>query len=215
MDLIEFVQYHTMRGECTCGKCVDVKNEAPMPALFGAHTVDMEFFKVAFLNAPAKDEFLRLMKDHKGVHNEVDCLDGKEHNYLELGGWIGDQGLAMQFMALGVHLGVFSLLGPSTVFSFLPKEMRQQLAGQGFVAIQAYAGRVMTAEEQAKADADEESESLGESISTICSTAAQDFEWDDEKMVHVLIDFCDNLVREGKITAQDFHDHVMTESEDG
>ena len=211
MDLIQFVTYHTVRGECTCGKCIDVKNVAPTPVLFGAHTVNMEFFKVAFLNAPAKDEFVRLTKEHMKIASfEVNPLDGQEHSYMELGGWIGDQGLAMLYMALGVHLGVFNLLTPSVVIPGISEEGANQMAAQGFVIVQAYAGYVRSDAEQAKHEAEKKAASLGESISTICSTAAQDFNWDHEKMVHVLIDFLDDLVRSGKITADEFHEHVMT-----
>ena len=210
MDLIQFVTYHTTRGECTCGKCFDVKDVAPIPALFGAHTIDMEFFKVAILNAPARDEFVQLIKKHMAIASfEVNPLDCEEHNYQELGGWIGDQGLAMLFMALGTHLGVFNLLTPNIVMPNLDKGTRQMLAGQGFITVKAWAGRVRSAEEQAKHEAGEKEKSLGESISTIASTAAADFKWNDEKVVGVMIDFLDELVSSGKVTAAEFHDYVM------
>ena len=34
---------------------------------------------------------------------------------MELGAWIGDQGLAMLYMALGTALGIFKLLTPKNV----------------------------------------------------------------------------------------------------
>lgn len=101
-----------------------------------AEGINMEFFKVAIVGDPTKDEYLRLIAEHGGEHCRCDLTDGKEHSYLEVGGWIGDQGLAMQCMALGVHLGVFKLLTPSTMLPFLDENTKQMLAGQGMVCVQ-------------------------------------------------------------------------------
>jgi len=84
---------------------------------------------------PDKATFLRLTQEHEGVFNQIDFKDGKEHSYIEIGGWIGDQTLALQFMALGVHLGVFQLMTPSIVMPQLPKELREKMAGQGFITV--------------------------------------------------------------------------------
>lgn len=132
-QLIDYVLSHTERGECKCGKCVDVGNK-PDPA---GHTVDMIFFKVALKNNPNKEEFERLTKDNVGGEfTNVDVFDGQEHNYIELGAWIGDQGLAFQFMAMGTLLGVFDLLTPVTVMG-LPSSspITQHLAGSGLVVV--------------------------------------------------------------------------------
>lgn len=98
--------------------------------------INMEFFKVAVTGDPTKDEFLKLVAEHKGEYGDCDLLDGKEHSYLEVGGWIGDQGIAMQCMALGVHLGIFKLLTPSTVMPFLDEDTKRLMAGQGLVCVQ-------------------------------------------------------------------------------
>lgn len=133
MNLIDYVQSHTQQGQCTCGKCSPDAN-APM-FKEGDHTINMEFFKVGIVGAPAKDEYLKLMAEHKGEYGDCDPVDGKEHGYMELGGWIGDQGLAMRCMALGVHLGVFKLLTPSTVMPFLPPDLKMQMAESGMVCV--------------------------------------------------------------------------------
>jgi hypothetical protein len=66
-----------------------------------------------------------------------DPLDGEEHNYLELGGWIGDQGLALQYMGLGVLLGVFKLLSPRTMLGdLITEEMGREMVGTGMLSIQ-------------------------------------------------------------------------------
>jgi hypothetical protein len=134
MDILaNYVISHTERGECKCGACIDVGNK-PDPQ---RHTVDMVFFKVARVNGADADEFKRLTTEHHGHYGEVDPFDGKEHNYMELGGWIGDQGLAMQYMALGVLLGKFKLLSPAMLGMEGPAAL--QLAGMGLLSIQAEA----------------------------------------------------------------------------
>ena len=134
MTLNEYIQTHTERGECKCGKCCDV-GQKPDPS---GHTADMIFFKVAIVGNPTVEEFAKLTKGHHGEFCECNPLDGKEHNYLELGGWIGDQGRALQYMALGVLLGKFKLLTPRTMFGgLIDEKMVQQMAGAGMVAVQA------------------------------------------------------------------------------
>jgi hypothetical protein len=129
--LTDYILAHTERGDCKCGKCFDTTG-APDP---NGHTVDMVFFKVAVKDSPSKEEFVRLSQDHHGEWGEVDPLDGKEHNYLELGGWIGDQGVAMMYMALGVSLGVFQLLSPAMLD--LTGEMALHMAEAGLLSVQA------------------------------------------------------------------------------
>ncbi len=131
MNLVDYVLAHTERGDCKCGKCCDTTGR-PDPQ---GHTVDMVFFKVAVKDSPTKEEFVRLTREHKGSLGDVDTLDGKEHNYMELGGWIGDQGIAMMYMALGVALGAFDLLSPAILG--ITGEQAREMAGIGYLAIQA------------------------------------------------------------------------------
>jgi len=135
--LAGYVKTHTDRGECRCGKCSDHEIfDYPVKPDPVGHTVDMIFFPVSAINNPTAEEFINLTKSHKGEFGEVNPLDGKEHNYMELGGWLGDQGLALMYMALGSLLGVFSLLTPKTVLPpGLPEELIMNMAGSGFVSI--------------------------------------------------------------------------------
>lgn len=123
--------HHTERGECKCGKCIDVGSKADPQG----HTVDMVFFKVVKRGEPTPEEFMRLSAAHRGDFTSVDPFDGKEHSYLELGAWIGDQGLAMQYMALGCLLGVFTLLSPMTVLE-VEGPLAMQMAQAGYLSIQ-------------------------------------------------------------------------------
>lgn len=66
----------------------------------------VEFFIVSCPTQITKDQFVTALLKHEGEFNQCNPLDGKEHSYIELGGWIGDQGLALRMMALGFHLKV-------------------------------------------------------------------------------------------------------------
>lgn len=115
-----YVMDHTERGECRCGQCID-RGDAPDPT---GHSVDLIFFPVSARNEPDADTFRRLTREHKGEFTDVDPFDGQGHGYIALGAWIGDQGLAMQYMGLGALLGVFELIVPPAK---LPHEIRLRL----------------------------------------------------------------------------------------
>lgn len=112
MQLVDYVMRHAKRGACLCGRCVDA---GPEPEKRQPHGINVGFFQVARVHAegeaaPTKEEFLRLTSQHRGEFVEaVDPNDGKVHDYIELGAWIGDQGLAMMYMGLGALLGAFDL----------------------------------------------------------------------------------------------------------
>jgi len=130
MKLVEYVQEHAVRGECTCGHCVDAP-ENPEHHQPAGDTVDLTFFRVAAKDAD-KDVFLNLVKEEFPKY-----LDGEEHNYLEVGGDLGDQGVALMMIGLGHLLKVWSVLCPETLMPFLPSELKQQMAGMGMVSLQA------------------------------------------------------------------------------
>lgn len=132
INLTLYVANHTDRGECKCGKCFDTGSK-PDPQ---GHTVDMVFFLVSKLGAPTLEEFKKQTSAWKGVYVDYDPFDGQEHNYIDLGAWIGDQALALQYMALGTLLGGFELLTPKTVLG-LEGRPAMQMAMMGMVSIQA------------------------------------------------------------------------------
>ena len=129
-NLGEYVSAFTQRCECQCGRCCD-GGARPDPE----HAVDLVFFKVAIVGEPALAEFESIARSHDGVFCECDPFDGKEHGYLELGGWLGDQGLALLFMGLGALLGRFTLLTPRTVMPGLPEDIVLRMAGAGLVTV--------------------------------------------------------------------------------
>ncbi len=133
-ELIDYVTSNVTRGECRCGKCFDDSGSPELHQPSG-HTSDLVFFKVASTGSADKEKLKELIKAHKGEYNEVDPFDGKEHSYIELGGWVGDQGIALMLMGLGEILGIWKLMTPKTVFKNFPEDMQMQMAGNGYVTI--------------------------------------------------------------------------------
>lgn len=152
-QMAKYVQQYTERGECRCGSCADVgtrpdpvgqpvaspPEERVSDILSGNnHTADVIFFKVAILPGATAEEFKKLTKAETGAFQSVNVLDGEEHSYLELGAWIGDQGMALRYMALGSLLGVFDLLTPKSVLGkHIDDQMAMMMAQQGMVTVAA------------------------------------------------------------------------------
>jgi len=129
IKLSEYVKAFATKGACTCGKCLDAfaSPEQQQPI---RHTVDVHFFKVAAKDGAKAEDFKHLVQQ-----DFPHWLDGKEHNYLECGADIGDQGLALMAFGLGHLLGVWELLSPDILMPFLPEDIRKQMAGMGMIAI--------------------------------------------------------------------------------
>lgn len=66
----------------------------------------------------------------------------KGPSYVQLGGWIGDQGLAMAFMALGAHLGLWEIITPKFL-GVTDEEEIQRMMGLGFIMIAPKAGTAL------------------------------------------------------------------------
>jgi len=127
MNVAEYVSQHTERGSCQCGLCFDAPDEPTKPA---GHTISVEFFDVSQQGAD-RDEYLDLVRQ-EFPH----WLDGAEHSYLETGADIGDQGLAMQAMALGQLLDAWKLMTPSKMLgAAIDKKIAMTMAGNGYITI--------------------------------------------------------------------------------
>jgi hypothetical protein len=136
-ELIEYVTNQTERGACQCGRCIDAP-ENPEDKQPEGHTADMIFFEVSAKPTASAEKLKELVQGNvQGSHCDVDLFDGKEHSYLEIGGWIGDQGLAMMLMGLGSLLGLWKLLTPKTMLpKGIPDTLVQEMAGRGLIVIQ-------------------------------------------------------------------------------
>jgi hypothetical protein len=97
---------------------------------------DVFFFEVVRSSDATGARLRTLIDAHTGVSNEVDVFDGQEHGYLELGGWLGDQGAALALIGLGSQLSLWKLLTPKTVLgTSVPFEIEESLAGQGLISL--------------------------------------------------------------------------------
>jgi hypothetical protein len=99
---------------------------------------DVIFFGVKKGPKASLDGLKTAMAGHKGEFADIDPFDGKEHSYIEVGAWIGDQAAALTLIGLGATLGAWKLLTPRTVLGHdCPEDLAQKMAGMGMVALQA------------------------------------------------------------------------------
>ncbi len=139
MNLAEYIQTYAERGPCTCGRCADAVANPESKQPQALHTADVVFFKVTPKPGIDTQELAKKIAEHDGEFCNCNPLDGKEHGYIELGGWIGDQGLALTLMGLGECLGLWKLLTPRTVLGKdIPEALVQKMVGAGFITIQAH-----------------------------------------------------------------------------
>lgn len=97
---------------------------------------DVHYFKVQKNDSATPEDFINVVEAHKGEFNDCDPLDGQEHNYIELGAWAGDQGLALTMMGLGAELGVWKLYTPKGLLGdVVPQAQLDQMAGMGMVSV--------------------------------------------------------------------------------
>lgn len=137
-ELVGYVHKYVERGECTCGRCVDSVDKPGEKQPVG-HTADMVFFRVKAKEGADAETLRKLVKESGGgEYYCVDMFDGKEHGYMEVGGWMGDQGTALMLMGLGSLLGLWKLMTPVTVLKLDSDDPTcKQLAGMGMVTVKA------------------------------------------------------------------------------
>jgi hypothetical protein len=102
----------------------------------GQGPVDMVFFKAWIVGEITPSELMLMINSQKGYHAPLDLFDGVEHSYLEIGAWIGDQGLALKLMALGTHVGLWVLRTPLTELKGIDLDLALQMAGVGLITVQ-------------------------------------------------------------------------------
>lgn len=129
MKLREYVYENAIRGTCQCGRCIDAPDN-PEKIQPNGHTANLIFFEVAKSDNAEKDRFIELVEEQY-----PHWLDGEEYNYMRIGGEMGDQGLALMTMGLGKLLGAWDLITPELLG--IPGDLVMQMAGAGFVIIQA------------------------------------------------------------------------------
>ena len=104
--------------------------------------VDVHYIRLEVFSGDA-EELRKLIEatGGKGEFCDANLLDGNEHGYMEIGGWIGDQTLALALMGLGAKLGLWRLITPKDILKLAglegDKEMADAMAGRGLVTIKA------------------------------------------------------------------------------
>lgn len=151
MDLRSFVTENTIRESCKCGRCIVSGGDAEP---VGEHTADLVFFKLSIKDHVSltnqdymqglrdtlrKTILTQLIAEHEPTFGDsIDLFDGHEHNYIELGAWLGDQESALLLMGVGELLGFWNILSPVSMLKLTADDpLAQQMAGQGMVSIQA------------------------------------------------------------------------------
>ena len=129
-QLYEYVMNHCEQTTCQCGHC---DCEAGKDEKLDGEYVNLTFFKVKAKNNPMLKDFEDLVKA-----SFPHWLDGKEHSYIEVGGDVGDQGIALMTIGLGHLLGLWQALSPDIMMPFLPQNIKMQMAGTGYVSLQVW-----------------------------------------------------------------------------
>jgi hypothetical protein len=113
--------------------CVDRSHADPAAA-------DVVFFKVLKKDSAEAAQLVMLIRQHSGEYGDLDLFDGEEHNYLDVGGWLGSQQDALALIGLGTSLGLWQLLSPKTVLGpDIDEDTERLLAGRGLVSLRARA----------------------------------------------------------------------------
>jgi len=113
-------------------------NTSTVPAGTGNNAVNVVFFDVEVSEKANRDTLRDLVNKHQGVHNDVAMFDSNEHSYIELGGWVGDQGIALALIGMGAHFELWKLLSPYSVLGdAVTPEQALQMAGMGLMSMQA------------------------------------------------------------------------------
>ena len=93
----------------------------------------------AALGVRSTEDLKKLIEQHESDY-PCNLFDGNEHSYLEIGGFVDDQGYGLTLMGLGSLLGLWTLLTPRSVLgSLCTDEMAMELAGRGMITIMATA----------------------------------------------------------------------------
>lgn len=86
------------------------------------NTMDLIFWRVVPAGGAART-LVQLIREHKAVNSPCNLFDGQWHNHIDIGGFVGHDGLALAMMALGASLDVFELEVPES--DERPREEKQ------------------------------------------------------------------------------------------
>ena len=121
--LNDYIVASTERGECQCGRCADKGPDRLAPA----HSVNVHFFWVSLKGQPHVQDLKSLLE---AEYPNLDRLH-QGLSYIEIGGELGSQDLALRLIGLGGLLRLWSVVTPATLLA--EGQAADELAGAGFV----------------------------------------------------------------------------------
>jgi len=108
------------------------------PAGQNPQAANLVFFDVVAGPGASGAELRELLTASTDSYPTTMLFDGDEHSYIEIGGWLGSQQLALRLMGLGTLLEVWQLLSPRTMLgNDIPAETERKMAEMGLLSIQA------------------------------------------------------------------------------
>lgn len=123
-ELTEYIAKIARRGQCQCGKCADYRKDLDRPA--PEHSANVHFFWVS--QEGGDGSHLRaLLEQH--YPNLERLKDGP--SYIEMGGDLDSQELALMLIGVGNVLGLWQAITPAS-FGITGPEANE-LAGKGMV----------------------------------------------------------------------------------
>jgi len=100
--------------------------------------IDVHFFQVAIDERLDHDRFNDLLEaamDSPGEFNTINTARmATGPSYIELGAWIGDQGLALRTMAAGQAVGRWDVITPARL-GITDEQLAADMAGRGLVMV--------------------------------------------------------------------------------
>lgn len=126
-ELIEYVLAHTRQAP----------GDAEGDAIHDVHFMRIATDEATTDPAPLVSLLERCLTERAGEFGQFDRdrLSGGP-SYIELGGWVGDQGVAFQLMACGEAAGLWGIITPKKLGITGPEG--DQLAGNGMVMVDGY-----------------------------------------------------------------------------
>lgn len=145
-ELAQLIRRATIQGTSDDGRTLD-------------GFIDLGFFQVSIEDAEGKptvtaDEFLTALRaafeQRTGEFADMD-LEGFRQgpSYIALGGWLGDQGVAIALIGVGALLGLWDVASPETLG--ITGAEADQMRGMGFLFPSVSAGSPLAASEGAAA----------------------------------------------------------------
>lgn len=126
-NFIAYILGYSERRACTCNACFGSNPDSE-----ARHFTLNGFFPVKIVGNPTKEKFTQLA-EAAGVWPY-----NTEMSYIQMGAELGDQGLALQAMAMGDLLKAWVMMTPRRILGNLINEQTEKsMLGMGMVTVKA------------------------------------------------------------------------------